>query len=186
MAQAGIWNRLCVYAMEEARMLLAKNMVATDTNGRNNQISAERGETDEQGFLWCGISTFRSWMLSAVGEHVSDTLWLQDKPGAQNECITGAVTSWIGGASAATTHILQEVQGLCNVDLAGLSVGEVWHVQRDGVVQWETGQVLLRKGPVTNANVCSRRIQQGRSCQTQQSLTPSAGSVPFMCDGSIR
>ena len=36
MAQAGIWNRLCVYAMEEARMMLAKNMVATDTNGRNN------------------------------------------------------------------------------------------------------------------------------------------------------
>ena len=52
MSQVGIRNRLCVYAMEDVRRLLEENMVATDTNRRNNQISAERGETDDQGFTW--------------------------------------------------------------------------------------------------------------------------------------
>ena len=60
MAQVGIQNRLCVYAMEDARTLLGENMVTTDTNGRNNQINAERGETYEQGFLCCWRSTPRS------------------------------------------------------------------------------------------------------------------------------
>ena len=64
-------------------------------------------------------------MLSAAGEPDSDTLWLQDKHGAQNECFTGAAGSGIGGVSAAATRIFQEVQRLDDVDLVGLSVGEV-------------------------------------------------------------
>ena len=64
-------------------------------------------------------------MLSAAGEQDSDTLWLQDKHGAQNECVIGASNSGIGDVSAASTIILQEVQRLNNMDLVGLSVGEV-------------------------------------------------------------
>ena len=64
-------------------------------------------------------------MLSAVDKQDSDTVWLQDKLGAQNECVTGATDSEIGGVSATATIILQEVQRLGNMDLAGLSVREV-------------------------------------------------------------
>ena len=64
-------------------------------------------------------------MLSTADEQDSDTLWLQDKHGAQNECVTKAVGSGTGSVSAAATRILQEIQRLGDVDLAGLSVGEV-------------------------------------------------------------
>ena len=64
-------------------------------------------------------------MLSSTGEHDSDTLWLQDKHRAQNECVTGAADSGLGGVSVAATRLFQEVQRLSDVDLAGLSVGEV-------------------------------------------------------------
>ena len=64
-------------------------------------------------------------MLSVADEQDSDTLWLQDKHGAQNECVTGAADSRTGGVSAADIRILQEVQRLGNVDLIGLSVREV-------------------------------------------------------------
>ena len=64
-------------------------------------------------------------MLSAAGEQDSDTLWLQDKHGAQHECVTGVADSGTGSVSAAATIILQEIQRLGDVDLAGLSVGEV-------------------------------------------------------------
>ena len=63
-------------------------------------------------------------MRSAAGEQDSDTLWLQDKYGAQNECVTGAAGSGIVSDRTASTRILQEVQRLGYVDLAGLSVGE--------------------------------------------------------------
>ena len=64
-------------------------------------------------------------MLSAAGEQDAVTLWLQDKHGAQNEYVTGASGSGSGGVSAAATRIFREVQRLGDVDLAGLSVGEV-------------------------------------------------------------
>ena len=64
-------------------------------------------------------------MPSAAGEKDSDTVWLQDKHGAQHECITGASNSGIGGVSAVATIILQEVQSPGKVNLVGLSVGEV-------------------------------------------------------------
>ena len=61
-------------------------------------------------------------MLSAAGEQNSDTLWLQDRHGAQNECVTGVADSRIGGVSAVATRISQEVQRLGKVNLAGLCV----------------------------------------------------------------
>ena len=64
-------------------------------------------------------------MLSAAGEQDSDTLWLQDKHGFQNECITGTAGSGIGSISAAATRILQKVQRMGNMDMASLSVREV-------------------------------------------------------------
>ena len=64
-------------------------------------------------------------MLRAAGKQDSDTLWLQDKHGAQNECVTGAADSGTGSVSAAAARILQEIQRLGDVNLAGLSVGEV-------------------------------------------------------------
>ena len=64
-------------------------------------------------------------MLSAAGEQDSDTLWLQDKHGAQNECVTGVADSGTGSVNAAATRILQKIQRLGGVDLVGLNVGEV-------------------------------------------------------------
>ena len=64
-------------------------------------------------------------LLSTVGEEDSDTLLLQDKHGAQSECITGAPGSGIRSVSAASAIIRQEIQRLGDVDMAGLSVGEV-------------------------------------------------------------
>ena len=125
MAQVGIWNRVCGVAMEVVRSLLEKSVVAAAANGRNNQISADGSETDEQGFLWCWMPTPWSRMPCATGEQDPDTLWLQDKHGTQNERVTGATDSGIGGVSAAAARILQKVQRLGNVDVVGLSVGEV-------------------------------------------------------------
>ena len=64
-------------------------------------------------------------MLGAAGGQDADTLRLQDKHWAQNECVTEVADSGIGGVSAAATIIFQEVQRLGNMDLSGLSVGEV-------------------------------------------------------------
>ena len=63
-------------------------------------------------------------MLSAAGEQDSD-LWLQDKHGAQNECVTGVADIVIGSVSAASAIIRQEIQRLGDVDMAGLSMGKV-------------------------------------------------------------
>ena len=59
-AQVGIRNRLCFLVMEVVRSLLEEDMVAANTDGRNNQIGAEGRETDEQGVIWCWMSTSRS------------------------------------------------------------------------------------------------------------------------------
>ena len=64
-------------------------------------------------------------MLDAAGEQDSDTLWLRDKHGTHNECITGVTDSGLGGVSAAAARTIQEVQRLGNMDLVGLRVGEV-------------------------------------------------------------
>ena len=67
-------------------------------------------------------------MLSTAGEQDSDTLWLQDKHGTQNECVTGAAAGGIGNVSAVAAIIFQEVQRLSNVDLVGFSVWEKYEM----------------------------------------------------------
>ena len=51
-AKVRIRDRLPVLPVEVAGGVLEKNMVATDSHGRNNQIGAKGGATDEQGILW--------------------------------------------------------------------------------------------------------------------------------------
>ena len=46
-AEARVWHKLCLCTLEDAVWLLEKNLVATHSNGRNNQVRAERGASDE-------------------------------------------------------------------------------------------------------------------------------------------
>ena len=114
-------------------------MVADKTNGMNNQISAKGYATNDQGALWCWMSKPRTGMCGAAGGQDSDTSWLGDKHGTQNECITGVSDIGIGGVSTAAARLVQWVQRLCNMDPVGLGVGEVRYIQCSGVVQQETG-----------------------------------------------
>ena len=62
-AEARVRHKLCLRTMEDAVRLLEKNLVATHSNGRNNQVRAERGAPDEQGLLWRRLPTSRSRVL---------------------------------------------------------------------------------------------------------------------------